>query len=162
MIIREEEIENDYSFSQSMAIIYCNDNTMSVRHINGHKFSSKFQRRFNNNLEKIVRASNLFSTTFAMIESDTDPEINQRTNALYYIVQHCDESWSKSTNYGSFYNSKDFDLNHKPEGLLRISDHWNFCNDEKIHCQTDDETFKTGWAIGRYTNEKYKIIKKFY
>lgn len=62
----------------------------------------------------------------------------------------------------SFYNSDDIDWNYKPEGSIRISDHWNFKSYGNKHCQlenTDEYTEKL--MMCEYHNGKYRIIKEY-
>lgn len=87
---------------------------------------------------------------------------NKLTDWQRWLLTHADvESWSKSPYSNSFYNSKEISWEYKPEGSLRLSDHWNFWSREAVHCVTDDPEFTDGWAVGEYHNGKYQIIKKF-
>ena len=64
--------------------------------------------------------------------------------------------WSQS-----FYDTKDISWGHKPEGSVRVSDHWNFeTPDGELHCKTKC-SHQNGWAIGQYENGSYKILNKF-
>jgi hypothetical protein len=69
----------------------------------------------------------------------------------------------KSPYSNSFYNSEDISWNHKPDGSLRVSDHWNFADKHGvIHCKTDRHVdCKHRVTIGRFDSktDKYKIIK---
>ena len=66
--------------------------------------------------------------------------------------------------YGlSFYNAK-VGWDSKPNGSLRISDHWNFECRGKLHCETTTYVpDNTHWAIGQYdeTIKKYVILRVF-
>ncbi|MBS4462209.1 hypothetical protein JXA27_06510 [Aerococcaceae bacterium zg-B36] len=80
--------------------------------------------------------------------------------AIKYVLENRTDEWSQSPYSKSFYSSQDIDWDYKPEGSLRVSDHWNFgVNGE--HCPTHDKTFKNGWAVGRFENGAYNIIKVF-
>lgn len=70
---------------------------------------------------------------------------------------------NKSPYSKSCYNSKDIDWNYKPEGSLRISDHWNFKSRGEKHCllAETDEFINNYWMLARYENGKYNILKKF-
>lgn len=61
---------------------------------------------------------------------------------------------SKSPYSNSFYNSDEIGWNHKPEGSLRISDHWNFYSRGEKHCRTVNEDL-CGWAMMKYSNGLY-------
>lgn len=84
---------------------------------------------------------------------------------LHWLVKHINSNWSKSPYSLSFYNSKKIGWGHKPEGSLRLSDHWNFTSeamdDGVVHCATEKGQLKNGWAVGKFHNGKYEIIKKF-
>ena len=66
--------------------------------------------------------------------------------------------------YGeSFYNSKDIDWTHKPDGSFRVSDHWNFksAGDDFIHCKTDKPVKNNEYvSLAQYDRSKgvYKIL----
>ena len=78
--------------------------------------------------------------------------------AYKYIVDNIDENWSKSPYSQSYYNSQNIGWGYKPEGSLRVSDHWNFGQDGE-HCQTAEPV--DGWAVCKFENGKYHLIKKF-
>lgn len=59
----------------------------------------------------------------------------------------------------SLYNSNDIDWNSKPEGSLRISNHWNFTSINEKHCLMEDETKNNKWLLCEYRNGIYHIIK---
>ena len=70
---------------------------------------------------------------------------------------------SKSPYSYSFYDSNDIDWGYKPEGSLRISDHWNFESCGEKHCQLDTTEEYVGgvWILARYENGIYKELKRF-
>lgn len=75
------------------------------------------------------------------------------------------KSWeiiNKSPYSNSFYNSEHIDWGYKPEGSLRLSDHWNFGEDIK-HCRlnTTSEYISGTWILARYENGIYVEIKRF-
>lgn len=75
-------------------------------------------------------------------------------------------SWeivSKSPYSKSFYNSKEIGWDSKPEGSLRVSDHWNFESKGEKHCKLDttDEYITGVWILARYENGIYHEIKRF-
>lgn len=73
------------------------------------------------------------------------------------------ENMSKSPYGFSFYNSQNIDWGFKPEGSLRISDHWNFTKDGTKHLRIkgieSDETIH-GWKIARYEQGEYVVQKE--
>lgn len=82
--------------------------------------------------------------------------------AWIYIMQNWTEDWSKSPYSQSYYSSSNIDWNYKPEGSLRVSDHWNFTDMYGVtHCKTTDGKLCQGWAVGRYTDGKYEILEVF-
>ena len=78
--------------------------------------------------------------------------------AMKYVVENWSKEWSCSPYSNSFYSSKDIYWGYKPEGSLRVSDHWNF-GDNKEHCPTAEPV--DGWAVCRFENGKYHLVKKF-
>ena len=75
-------------------------------------------------------------------------------------------SWkilSKSPYSYSFYNAKNISWGSKPEGSLRISDHWNFesCGDKHCKLDTTEEYLYNTWILARYENGIYKELKRF-
>ena len=76
------------------------------------------------------------------------------------VVEMADESWSISPYGDSWYSSKEISWDYKPEGSIRIADHWNFSTrDGKMHCQTTDGQLKDGWAVGKFVKGKYEIME---
>lgn len=68
----------------------------------------------------------------------------------------------KSPYSDTFYNSTDIGWGHKPDGSLRVSDHWNFYTRGKYHCQTLQKVVNNlSVCIGQYDKAtgKYNIIK---
>nr|DAT46559.1 MAG TPA: hypothetical protein [Caudoviricetes sp.] len=69
---------------------------------------------------------------------------------------------NKSPYSASFYNDWDISWGHKPQGSLRVSDHWNFPSQGKTHARIkDNPDFKQGWALGQYDNGLYNILKYY-
>lgn len=81
---------------------------------------------------------------------------------MYDIVSKWEEI-NGSPYSASFYNTKNIDWGFKPEGSLRLSDHWNFESRGEKHCQLDTtEEYLSGvWILARYENGIYKEIKRF-
>lgn len=78
--------------------------------------------------------------------------------AMKYVAENWTKEWSQSPYSYSFYSSKNIDWGHKPEGSLRVSDHWNF-GEEGEHCPTTEPV--NGWAVCRFENGKYHLVQKF-
>ena len=75
-------------------------------------------------------------------------------------------SWeiiSKSPYSDSFYNAKEISWTSKPEGSLRIADHWNFESRGETHCKlnTTSEYITGIWILARYENGIYVELKRF-
>lgn len=73
------------------------------------------------------------------------------------------EKWdivNKSPYSLSAYDSYGISWDSKPEGSLRVADHWNWYSDGEYHCKTEDG-FKDGWAMGVRENGVYRIVKKY-
>ncbi|UMY67842.1 hypothetical protein ML603_08150 [Streptococcus dysgalactiae subsp. equisimilis] len=81
-----------------------------------------------------------------------------RAMALSWIMENMTQEWSVSPYSESFYSSKDIDWGYKPEGSLRVSDHWNFGADGE-HCPTEEPL--EGWAVCEYRDGLYHLVHKF-
>ncbi|MCK1200339.1 hypothetical protein MXZ33_06045 [Streptococcus uberis] len=97
----------------------------------------------------IIEKFNLFSIFF---------EDESAIDIWMFILENMDDNWSKSPYSNSFYSSNDITWGYKPEGSLRVSDHWNFGEDGE-HCQTSEPV--EGWAVCKFNNGKYDLVKKF-
>lgn len=87
---------------------------------------------------------------------------NEITNWQVWVLNNYKiGKWSKSPYSNSFYNANNISWGYKPEGSLRISDHWNFESMVEKHCVTDNPNFTEGWAICKYSKGVYHVIKKF-
>lgn len=63
----------------------------------------------------------------------------------------------------SFYDSDDISWGHKPEGSLRLSDHWNFWSRGEQHCiiaESDGKYISGRWLLCRFENGAYHIVKE--
>ncbi|HEN0239740.1 TPA: hypothetical protein U3R06_001047 [Streptococcus agalactiae] len=78
--------------------------------------------------------------------------------AIIYIVENITEEWSQSPYSESFYSAKNIDWGYKPEGSLRVSDHWDFGSDGE-HCPTVEKV--KGWAVCEFKNGIYHLVEKF-
>lgn len=69
----------------------------------------------------------------------------------------------KSPYSQTYYDTDDISWEHKPEGSLRISDHWNFESKGKKHCElyNIDEYIEDNWILAEYKNGKYHVLKNF-
>lgn len=68
----------------------------------------------------------------------------------------------KSPYSNTFYNTTDISWSYKPDGSLRVSDHWNFYTNDKWHCQTDTKVPNNSHvSIAKYDRKigRYHIIK---
>lgn len=81
------------------------------------------------------------------------------------VQEHFDNGeFSKSPYSTSCYNSRNIGWNSKPDGSMRLADHWNFTTDndedeDKVHCKTD-VYLDDDLAIARYCakDNEYKVI----
>ena len=72
----------------------------------------------------------------------------------------------KSPYGSSFYNTTDIDWNYKPDGSLRVSNHWNFSTNRtkltgRLHCKTNKKVvnnLKYTLAKYRLKNDKYDVL----
>lgn len=70
----------------------------------------------------------------------------------------------KSPYSESFYDTSDVSWGHKPEGSLRLSDHWNFESCGARHCVirgSDGQYIGGHWLLCRYENGYYVIVEDF-
>jgi hypothetical protein len=82
-------------------------------------------------------------------------------NVLVEMMKEWPIIW-KSPYSDSMYNTDEISWTYKPDGTLRVSDHWNFSTRSKKHCITKTKVpNKTHWAIGKYDrkNGNYDILK---
>lgn len=70
---------------------------------------------------------------------------------------------NKSPYSSSYYNTPDVTWEHKPEGSLRISDHWNFTTHGNKHCilENTEQYIDNNWILAKYIEGKYHILKEF-
>lgn len=69
----------------------------------------------------------------------------------------------KSPYSDSFYTEGEIDWNSKPEGSLRLSDHWNFESEGQTHCKLDSTSeYLQKWLVCEYHNGKYHIIEEVF
>ncbi len=64
--------------------------------------------------------------------------------------------------YGCSYYNAPVDWDYKEHGSLRISNHWNFSSQLKLHCLTTTPVNNdTHWTLAKYNSEtgKYDVIK---
>lgn len=61
----------------------------------------------------------------------------------------------------STYNSYNISWGYKPEGSLRIADHWNFESHGDKHCLMEDETRNDHTMLCKYVNGIYRVIEDY-
>lgn len=131
---------------------------LGLKVINHHDIKSYFIDLLDKYYDHVIRLVNClsnYSTNQLRLTQET------MTDWQLWLIEHFSCKWEQSPYSLSFYNSLDISWNHKPENSLRLSDHWNFTTFDELHCQTDDPNFKQGWALGKYHDGKYQIIKHF-
>lgn len=68
---------------------------------------------------------------------------------------------NKSPYSSSFYDSDDIGWDSKPEGSLRLSDHWNFYSLGEQHCCLDStKEYTRKWLLCQYHNGVYHVVKE--
>jgi len=85
----------------------------------------------------------------------TPKEVLEEINKFEYI--------NKSPYSLTYYNVPEITWDYKPEGSLRISDHWNFVSRGTKHCLLahTEEVIQNNWILAKYIDGKYQILKKF-
>ena len=71
---------------------------------------------------------------------------------------------NRSPYSNSFYDTDNITWDYKPEGSIRISDHWNFQSSigNKVHCKLKGvDKYTEGWKMARYENGEYIVIKEY-
>ena len=90
---------------------------------------------------------------------------NQYSRHMPNAAKSIIDTWeikNKSPYSDSFYNANGIDWNIKPEGHLRISDHWGWERDGESHCQIEDVNgYVQGWKVCKYEGGKYHIVVEF-
>ena len=137
------KIENTEDKSEALIISYC-----------GGKVSEEAERLVLDNLEYFEK--NMYG------EALFYEGIMSELPAWVYVMQNWTDKWSQSPYSQSYYSSKNISWGHKPEGSLRVSDHWNFEDEYGYkHCETTDGKLDCGWAVGQYKNGVYEILEVF-
>ena len=109
----------------------------------------------NQNFDTIVKYARKFRWNNQVdFESDALP----KAKMIVWLMKNWTPCWSQSPYGESFYSSKNIGWGYKPEGSLRVSDHWNFGEDGE-HCHTAEPV--EGWAVCRFENGVYHLVQKF-
>ncbi len=117
------------------------------------EFDEEILKLINDNYEIIAKYAKIFNYLEEIYIID-----KSHIKAIIYIMENMTDEWSKSPYSESFYSSKDIDWGYKPEGSLRVSDHWDF-GDEEEHCPTVEKV--QGWAVCKFENGIYHLVEKF-
>lgn len=120
---------------------------------NKGEFDLDFFKQLDENFDTIAKYARV-ATCFEEVAFDEKSYFNM----IMWLMDNMDENWSQSPYGESFYSSKNIDWGYKPEGSLRVSDHWNF-GENGEHCPTAEPV--DGWAVCKFENGKYHLIKKF-
>lgn len=85
----------------------------------------------------------------------TPKEVLEEISKFNYI--------NKSPYSLSYYNVPNVTWDYKPEGSLRISDHWNFISHGEKHCILEgvEEKVENNWMLAKYIDGKYNVLKEF-
>ena len=85
----------------------------------------------------------------------TPKEVLEEINKFEYI--------NKSPYSSTYYNVPEITWDYKPEGSLRISDHWNFVSRGTKHCLLahTEKAIQNNWILAKYIDGKYQILKEF-
>lgn len=63
----------------------------------------------------------------------------------------------------SFYTEGEITWGSKPEGSLRLSDHWNFESEGETHCKLDStREYLQKWLVCEYHNGTYHIVEEVF
>ena len=85
----------------------------------------------------------------------TPKEVLEEISKFEYI--------NKSPYSKTYYNVPGITWDYKPEGSLRISDHWNFISNGSRHCilAHTEESIENYWMLAKYIDGKYYVLKEF-
>ena len=85
----------------------------------------------------------------------TPKEVLEEISKFEYI--------NKSPYSKTYYNVPGITWDYKPEGSLRISDHWNFISNGSRHCilAHTEELIENYWMLAKYIDGKYYVLKEF-
>ena len=85
----------------------------------------------------------------------TPKEVLEEINKFDYI--------NKSPYSSTYYNVPEITWDYKPEGSLRISDHWNFFSHGTKHSLLahTEKVIQNNWILAKYIDGKYHILKEF-
>ena len=129
--------------------------------------------------KKMMKTNMIYLKTFEAFRSKADYDRWRKAAELTTIIVPVDgldkydipdeikkmmHDWKvivKSPYSDSFYDSTEITWSHKPDGSYRVSDHWNFYTQDKLHCKTDIKVINNlNVSIGKYDKESgtYKII----
>lgn len=134
---------------------------LGLKVINHHDIKSYFIDLLVKHYDNIIRLVNYLNNYSSSNVLTLKLTQETMTDWQLWLIKHFNHKWDQSPYSLSFYNSSDISWNHKPENSLRLSDHWNFVTFGETHCKTDDPSLKHGWALGKYHNGQYQIIKRF-
>lgn len=96
-------------------------------------------------------------------KANTPVELDLLLNAPIGVYSEV-KKWpvqNKSPYSLSVYNTKKVGWNHKEEGSLRVSNHWNWDDDDDGKACETLCGHTDGWALGIRENGVYRILNKF-
>lgn len=75
------------------------------------------------------------------------------------------EQWgiqNRSPYSNSWYDTNGIDWDYKPEGSLRLSDHWGWETEGERHCELADAPgYQVGWRLAVRKDGKYHTVKVY-
>ncbi len=94
-----------------------------------------------------------------MLSKQNEEKLYKRVNNLIKKYNLIDQSPYSD----SFYDSFEIGWGYKPEGSLRLSDHWNFVSRDEKHCELDyTDKYVNEWLLCRYENGKYTVVERVF
>lgn len=147
--------------------LFIDQNKLDNHPINNSSLEYFFDKNLGTNFDKLSHAAFLNRKT-ALNKMEMLNEYENKLGTPREIPSELIDDMLKmdtvnSSPYSaSFYNDWDISWGHKPQGSLRVSDHWNFPSQGKTHARIkDNPDFKQGWALGQYDNGLYNILKYY-
>lgn len=159
--IKYQDRESAFGISSASILVNVEDDSCLVVSYSGYKMPKYLMESFIKLYPRYKKARAKFKSDLLIASNKRDNFIDKRSEAYLWLVANFKSNWSQSPYSESFYSAEGITWDYKPEGSLRLSDHWNFMSKGKVHCATTNPNFKQGWAVGKYKDGKYEIVKVF-
>jgi len=96
------------------------------------------------------------------IQDYSGPGMRGHATTMPKALRNKLDTWglvSQSPYSFSYYDKPGKSWSHTPEGVLRISDHWNFSSGGTMHMRTDVPVEPDMWTLARYEGGTWKVLE---